>query len=56
MRNKAYHHHYGNLIACILVENDSFLEMRDCFVHSVKDLAVIELEKDIAIRAQLEGE
>ena len=35
-----------NAIGCFLVENDSFLEVRDCYIKSVKDPKQIEKEKD----------
>ena len=30
--------------------------MRDCYIHSVKDLKVLEAEKDLLIQAKLRGE
>lgn len=45
----------GNLISCFIVENDSFLEIRDCFIRSVKDLKVIEKEKEQFVAAEAAG-
>ena len=46
----------NGIISCFIVENDSFLEIRDCFIRSVKDLKVIEREKDQFVNAEEGGE
>lgn len=33
-------------VGCFIIENESYLELRDCFIHSIKDAKVIELEKE----------
>jgi hypothetical protein len=43
------------LSVCFLINNDSYLEMRDCFIQSIKDPSVIESEKGEVINAQLLG-
>jgi hypothetical protein len=45
----------NSFIGCFLVENDSFLEIRDCFIRSVKDLKVIEREKEMFANAEAGG-
>jgi len=42
-------------IGCFLIENDSFLEIRDCFIKSVKDPSQIEKEKEEVIMKSIEG-
>lgn len=42
-------HHKRGFIGCFIVENDSYLEIRDCFVRSIKDPKVIEKEKELFI-------
>ncbi len=44
------------IVGCFNIESGSFVEMRDCYVLSIKDPKVIEKEKDIFINAQLMGE
>jgi hypothetical protein len=43
------------IVGCFNIENGSFVELRDCYILSVKDQKVIEQEKDIVIKAQLKG-
>jgi hypothetical protein len=45
----------NNFISCFLIENDSFLEIRDCFIRSIKDLKVIEREKELFAQAEANG-
>ena len=41
-----HHHSKKGYLGCFLVEDDSFIEIRDCFIKSIKDPKVIEKEKD----------
>jgi hypothetical protein len=36
-------------VGCFVIENGSHLEMRDCYIHSVKDFKVLEAEKELLI-------
>jgi len=37
------------IVGCFNIENGSFVELRDCYILSVKDQKVIEQEKNIVI-------
>eukprot|EP00347_Sterkiella_histriomuscorum_P013188 403365673 len=43
------------ILSCFVVENDSFLEITDCYVLSIKDPLQIQKEKDAFIKAQAAG-
>jgi hypothetical protein len=40
-----------NFIGCFIVENDSYLEVRDCLIKSIKDPKTIEKEKELFVKA-----
>ena len=44
------------IVGCFNIESGSFVEMRDCYILSIKDIKVIEKEKDVIIQAQIMGE